>query len=145
MIGKRVRRKSDGKWFAVTGQTEAAWVLTPDEFGSPVEVSPETLASEYGVTQVTVPRQADQERAWERLAAGFRDAVLTSRGRPPRALSPEDQFRILSGDEAQARRIADDPDLIADYECALLDVPPEVARRLDELIAKRNAADARRP
>jgi hypothetical protein len=135
MIGTRVRRKRDGAKFAVTAQTENAWVLTPDDFGPAIEVTPEALRVEYGVKRVAVPSRADESEGWKRFSNVFRE---NSRLRPPRRLNPEQTFGILSGDEATVARIANDEALLAQYETALLDVPPAVARRLDALIAERN-------
>lgn len=143
MIGKRITRKADKAKFKVTGQTEdGCWVLTPEHFGSAIKISVDELKVKYGVKDAPAPTRASEQEGWNRIGAAFREHFLRAQGGVSPGRSPEQTFQILSGADAVAARIAADEDRLAEFEAGLLSVPPDVAKQLDHIVAKRNAADA---
>jgi hypothetical protein len=141
MLGKTVTRKADKARFKVTGQTEdACWVLTPVHFGTAIKASPDELRRDYGLKDASEPKRADEQEGWNRLGAAFRETFVRSRRGVRRGPTPEETFEILTGDDADVARIAGNEDLLAEFEAGLLRVPNDVAKRLDAIVARRNAA-----
>lgn len=143
MIGTRVTRTADKATFTITAQTDdGSWVLTPDEFGTLIKVDPDELHTKYGVKNPVSPKRTDEQQGWNRLGAAFRETFQRAQRGVMGGRSPEQTFAILSGADAAAARIAADEDRLAEFEAGLLDVPPDVAKQLDAIVARRNAADA---
>jgi hypothetical protein len=143
MLGVKVRDRVTGQAFTVTGQYGGGWVLSPDDFGTPVRVNTAELRGSYDVRNVTEPTSADAQRGWNRISAVFRralDAQAQGAKLKPRP-TPEDVFAgqpavptptIPPGQaRAWAAAIAANPDELARFQIGLLDVPADVARLLD--------------
>ena len=140
MIGKTLTRKADKSAWTVTAydEAQAAFTLTPVEFGSPIGLSADELRREFsGARSVSPPDPTDEVKGWKTLGASFERAVRRQRRGFDGVLTAEE---ILSGRARErAEQIAADEDALADYAVGLLPVSREVAAVLDEVIAAREA------
>jgi hypothetical protein len=116
VIGTKVKRARDGAVFKITGQHGQACVLTPDEFGSPIEETIAGLHDGYRVTvkgdslphglpptEQDVLRERDAEsnrsinQTYARAVLGDRAQGAADEFEPPEG-SPEAIFRKVAED-----------------------------------------------
>lgn len=138
-LGKTYKKKSDGSHWTVTGYDEAykEFVLSPVEFGSPINRSPDDLRREFSnVRGTTVPGTITATAAWRKIGERLRRPDR-SRSKLDGLLTVEEVF--AGGAQTRAEELSQDEDALADYAVGLLPISPAVATALDAIIANRPA------
>jgi crotonobetainyl-CoA:carnitine CoA-transferase CaiB-like acyl-CoA transferase len=140
-IGTTVKRKEDKAVFRVVGtdETSGKYVLAPVEHGENILASAKELRREFGLTDASDPERTDAQAGWDRLSERFRKATdKATRKHVVKLPSPEAVFcgQVESIAEQEARRIAQNPDLLAEVETGLRVVPEAVGRALDDLLKR---------
>ena len=98
MIGRRLTHIQTGQAVTVAGAKDGRWILQPEQFGPPFEVTPAELAAAYGTDPAATPSPAD-EPGWEALSRNnAHGARLIARGALPVLPTPEQRFRANEAD-----------------------------------------------